>query len=305
LKFSVIVVLSNVILLVFILLAFFLPFVALGPQSAGVFWRSAWPAAAFLLLILLAMNLFYALNSGFYRLLAREDWPALARYLEKRTIERGRYRFSDVRLLANTYLLLSDDEAFANLENKVVAANPMPIEKFSLIFGTGRLIRKDYTGAVHFFTGKIGRPAGQNREKGASGAANTGVRFVSRESFWLSWYYGLALLLDRRYVAAAERFSELARTAEEPLVKALAAWFLKRFLPESLPGQSGEFAALAEESRKQVKALLPKRSAWDRKTRAVRDENYTVVISQYLEDTADWLYNPGNPMPIAKSYAKK
>ncbi|MDR0708953.1 MAG: hypothetical protein LBF77_02670 [Spirochaetaceae bacterium] len=292
-KFSAIVVFSNIILLVFILLAFFLPFVALGPRSAGVFWRSAWPAAAFLFLILLAMNLFYALNFGFYRLLAREDWPALARYLEKRTIEKGRYRFSDVRLLANTYLLLSDDEAFANLENKVFAANPMPIEKFSLIFGTGRLIRKDYAGAVRFFTGKIaGRFAGQNRGEGASGAANTGVRFVSRESFWLSWYYGLALLFDRRYAAAAEHFSELARTAEEPLVKALAAWFLKRFLPESLPGQSGEFAALAEESRKQVKALLPKRSAWDRKTRAVQDENYTAVISRYLEDTADWLYNP-------------
>jgi hypothetical protein len=281
-----------VILLAFVLLAFLLPFVALGPQSAGIFWRSAWPAAAFLVLIQLVMNLFYALNSKLYRLLNREDWPALARYLEKRTIERGRYRFFDVRLLANTYLLLSDDEAFVNLENKVVATNPAPVEKFTLLFGAGRLIRKDYAGAVRFFTGNIaGRLAGQNREKDASGAANTGPRFVSRESFWLSWYYGLALLLDARYADSAGRFSELARTAKEPLVKALAAWFLKRFLSEALPEQSGEFAVLAEESRKLVKRLLPKRSAWNRRARAVQDDSCVMAISQYLENAADWLYN--------------
>jgi hypothetical protein len=290
LKFITIVVLSNVILLVFILLAFFLPFIALGPRNAGVFWQSAWPAAAFFLLILLAMNLFYALNSGLYRLLAREDWPALARYLEKRTIERGRYSFFHVQLLVNAYLFLSDGEAFANLENKVVAAQPMPIEKFLLLFGTGRLIRKDYAGAVRFFAGC---PAGQSRGKEASGAVNAAARSVSRESLWLAWYSGLALLLDRRHAAAAERFSELARTSKDPLVKALAAWFLRFFLRETLPEeQSGEFTALAEESRKQVKALLPKRSAWDRRVRAVREDGYTAAISQYLKDTSDWLYNP-------------
>jgi hypothetical protein len=289
LKFITIVVLSNVILLVFILLAFLLPFIALGPQSAGVFWQGAWPAAAFFLLILLVMNLFYALNSGLYRLLAREDWPALARYLEKRTNERGRYSFFHVQLLVNTYLFLSDGEAFANLENKVIAAKPMPIEKFLLLFGTGRLIKKDYADAVRLF-GSC--PAGQSRGKDASGAANTAARFVSRESFWFAWYSGLALLLDRRHTAAAECFSELARTSKDPLVKALAAWFLRFFLPETLPEQSGEFAVLAEEGRKQVKALLPKRSSWDRRVRAVREDGYTAAISQYLKDTADWLYNP-------------
>jgi hypothetical protein len=287
LKFGVIVVLSNAILFIFILLAFFLPFIALGPQSAGVFWRGAWPAVVFLLLILLAMNLFYALNGRFYRLLSREDWPALARCLEKRTIEKGRYRPFDVQLLVNTYLLLSDGEALASLENKVTAANPVLSEKFSLIFGVCRLMRKDYAGASRFFDNCS---AGQGRGKQASGAANAAARFTSRESFWLFWYSGLALFLDARYAAAAERFSKLARTAKEPVVKALAAWFLKRFLSEVLPEQAGGFALLAEESRKQLRSLLPARSAWDRKIQAMQNENYMAIISRYLQDTADWLY---------------
>ncbi|MDR2785023.1 MAG: hypothetical protein LBB83_03810 [Treponema sp.] len=288
-RFKVLVVLSNAILLVFILLALLVPFLALGPRSAGVFWQSAWPVAAFLFLVLLAMNLAYMLNAGLLRLLDREDWPALARCLEKRTIERGRYRLFDVQLLVNTYILLSDNEALANLENKVVAANSPLAEKFILIFGAARVMRKDYAGAVRFFDNYL---AGQDGKKEVPGTTGPAIRFTSRESLWLFWYSGFALLLDARHTAAAERFSELARTAQEPVVMALAAWVLRQFLPDALPERSGEFAALAEESRKQVKRLLPKRSAWDRKTGAVRDESYMAIISRYLQSTADWLYNP-------------
>jgi hypothetical protein len=287
LKFRIIVVLSNAILLVFFLLAFFIPFLALGPQNAGVFWQGAWPVAVFFFLILLAMNLVYALNAGLLRLLDREDWPALAGCLEKRTIEKGRYRFRDVQLLVNTYMILSDNEALANLENRVMAANSPPIEKFTLIFGVGRIVRKDYAGAVRFFDSRL---AGQSGKKEASGAASSAVRPASRESFWIFWYSGFALLLDFRYTAAAERFSELARTAKDPVVTALTAWVLGQSLPNALPDRSGEFAALAEETRKQVKTLLPKRSAWDRKIQAMQDESHIAVISRYLQSTADWLY---------------
>jgi hypothetical protein len=287
LKFNVIVVLSNVVLLVFIFLGFLLPFIVLGPQSAGLFWRSAWPAAVFLLLILTAMNLFYALNFRLQHLLEREDWPALARYLEKRIIEKGRYHSFGVRLLANTYLLLADNEAFTNLENRVAAAKPALFEKLALVFGTGRIIRKDYAGAARFFDERL---AALDKKTRASGAADAAVRFSSPESLWLFWYSGFTLLLNARYEAAAERFSELMRTAKEPVVMALAAWFLENILTKALPERYGEFAVLAEEGRKQIRDMLPARSAWNKKGETLRGEIYAIPISGYLQSIADWLY---------------
>ena len=281
------IVLSNGVLLFFILLGFLLPFVALGPQSAGVFWQSAWPVAVFLFLIMMAMNLFYALNFKLYHLLEREDWPALVGYLEKRIIEKGRCHSFGVRLLASTYLLLSDNEAFANLENRVAAAKPALLEDLALVFGTGRLIRKDYAGAARFFDDRL---AARDKKR-ASGAANAAVRSASPESLWLFWYSGFALLLNARYAAAAERFAELARTTKNPMVTALAAWFLRRISVKALPEQCGEFAVLAEDARKRVKILLPRRSAWDKKNETIRDEIYAIPISGYLQSIADWLYN--------------
>jgi hypothetical protein len=288
LKFNVVIVLSNVVLLFFILLGFLFPFVALGPRSAGVFWQSAWPVAVFLFLVMIAMNLFYALNFRLYHLLEREDWPALVGYLEKRIIEKGRCHSFGVRLLANTYLLLSDNEAFANLENKVAAVKPALLENLALVFGTGRLIRRDYAGAVRFFDDRL---AARDKKKRAPGAANAAVRSAPAESLWLFWYSGFALLFNARYAAAAERFAELARTTKDPMVTALAAWFLERILVKALPEQQGEFAVLAEDARKRVKILLPRRSAWDKKTETIRDEIYAIPISGYLQSIADWLYN--------------
>jgi hypothetical protein len=274
LKFGTIVVLSNAVLLAFILFLFLLPVVVLGPGTSGVFWQNAWPAAVFFLLILLGINLFYALNFRLYYLLEREDWPALARYLEKQVIEKGRYHSLGVRLLSNAYFVLSDIEALANLENRVAAAKPVLIEKLALIFGTGRILRKDYAGAVRFFADRLARPA-------------------PPEASWLSWYSGFALLLDSRYTAAAECFSNLARSSENPAAAALAAWFLGQVLPSARPEQSGDLAILAEQGRKRVKAMLPGRQAWDKKTEALRGEIYAVLISKYLQDAADWLYNDG------------
>jgi hypothetical protein len=285
LKFKIIFIFSNVILLAFFLLIFLLPMIALGPRSALIFWQKSWLIGIFLLLILLAMNLFFALNFRLYYLLEREDWPALVRYLEKRIIEKGRYRSLWVRLLANSYIILLDNEALANLENSVAAAKPALFETLGLVFGAGRILGKDYTGATRFFEDRLAALGTANAALGTANAA-----LGTTNAFWLSWYSGFAQLLNYHYEAASDRFSELARTAKDPVVTALAAWFLRQTLAKALPERSDEFAALAAESRKRAKGLLPDRLAWEKKMEKMRDEIHAVMVSRYLQDTADWLY---------------
>jgi hypothetical protein len=289
LKITKIVVFSNIILLIFIFFSFLLPFFLPEPWNAGVFRQSILASSVFFVLVLLAVNLFYAANGGLLRLLEKEDWPALACCLEKRTIERGRYSPFDVQLLVNTYTLLSDNEALSELENKVIAANFPPAEKFILLFGSNRLVREDYAGAVRFFDRYL---AGQTGNKSSLDAAKPDARFPRRESVWIFWYSGLALFLNFRYANAAERFSLLARLTKEPVTAALSAWFLGQISTKTPLEQHAEFAALAEETRGQIRRLLPKRSVWDKKTKGVNNENYLAAISPYLQNTADWLYNP-------------
>jgi hypothetical protein len=280
-----IVVFSNVILFAFIAFGFLLPVFVPEPWNDGVFRLSVRSAAVFFFLFLLAADAVYASNAALFRLWEREDWPALAHYLEKRIIEKGRRRFSDIQLLVNTYTLLSEKEALSDLENEVIAAKFPPAEKLVLLFGSARLSGEDYAGAVRFFDRYL---AGQN----GSGAAMAPARFPRRESFWIFWYSAFALFLNYRYSAAAERFSRLARLPEEPVTAALSAWFLGRILEKTPPEQHGEWAALAEETRERVRRLLPQRSAWDRKTKGVHNENYLAAIAPYLRNAAEWLYNP-------------
>ncbi|MDR0758821.1 MAG: hypothetical protein LBF74_01755 [Treponema sp.] len=176
-KFKMIFILFNSIILLFLLLVFILPNFFGGTDIAGVFWRSVWPLPVLLALILLGMDIFYRYNYRLFYLLEREDWPALVLYLEDRVTKRGRYSSLLVGLLANTYLVLSDYRAVMSLETKTAIANPGLVDANALIFGTARILGKDYGEAIRFFEGKA--------VKGKRGTAA-----------WVRWYSGFAQLLN-------------------------------------------------------------------------------------------------------------
>jgi hypothetical protein len=263
LKFKLIFVIFNAAILAFLFFTCFLPFFVFG---SGVlpFLRSIWPLALFVAAILAVLDVYYALNYRLFSLLEREDWPALSAYLEERVLGKGRYSGSLVKLLATTYLVMSDIPALLGLENRIAIAKPALVERYALLFGAARILGKDYAGAVRFFSPRI-----------------------ARGGDWLSCYYGFALLLDRKPKEAAEQFLFLAAGSASALISGLAAWFLA----SALKGRAGEsYATLAEEGRLRVRRSLRSRAAWDAELEKFETEAHAAVLRKHFDEAGDWIF---------------
>jgi hypothetical protein len=250
-----------------------MPFFILGPSYSGSFWQTNWPIAAVLALLFLAFNIFYFTNRRLFILLEKEDWPALVRFLEDKVIQKGRYSPRLVRLLANSYLVLSDSSAVMSLENKVAISKPALVEANALVFGTARILGRDIPGALHFFKTRID-------------TAKPGIRE------WVRWYHGFALLLNYRFEEAAEVFSFLARMSKDGVITALSSYFLSETIIRLLPEKRPEFREISIEGRNRVLKTLPLFKNWSREISRLSTDIHAAALSKYLDEAGLWLYEP-------------
>jgi hypothetical protein len=273
LKFKALFLFFNILIVTFLLLIVFMPLIILGGELSadwrGRFWGSLWPLVVILGISLVMLDVYYVSNRRLFVLLEREDWPALSGYLEMRVLRKGHYSQPLVRILATTYLVLSDSRGILGLENKLALVKPVLVEKNALIFGIGRILGKDYPGALRFFAA---------REEVAS------RRKSSREP-WLRWYHGFVLLLERRFEEAAEKFRLLADT-HNPLVSGLAAWFLA----DNLSHLAGASLEEAHAARQRIRTALKTRRDWDREVAKTETEVYVAILRKYIYDTGNWIY---------------
>ena len=259
--------------MLFLLLAsfLFLPYYIFGISLSLSFWRMNWPLFLVWVVLFTAFLVFYFTNRTLFFLLEKEDWPALVRYLEGAVIQKGRYSSRLVRLLANSYLVLSDTEAVIKLENKVGIVKPALLDGNALVFGTARILGSDFSGAVRFFEARI--------EKVKTGQKD-----------WARWYYGFALLLERQLEKAAVEFSILARFSGDGVVTALSSYFLSESLSFALPEKEGELREISLEGRERVLKVLPKIEVWKKEILRLSTEIHVAIVSKYIEETSQWLY---------------
>jgi len=224
-----------------------------------------------LILVFIGFNLFYIFNRKLFLLLEKEDWPALVRYLEDKVIQKGNYSPRYVRLLANSYLVLSDSEAVMLLENKIALAKPSMLDTYALIFGTARILGSDITGAIHFFETRKDTVKAESKE-------------------WVYWYHGFSLLLDRQFEKAEESFSFLARISKNGVITGLSSYFLYHTIAPTLPETEEEIKKDAIAGKERVLKTFPKIENWKREISKLSTEIYAAAISKYMEETGFWLY---------------
>lgn len=254
---------------------FLIPFAVLGTELAMDFLRSSWILAPILIVFLGALDLYFACNYKVLVLLEKEDWPALVQELEHRVLHKERYSARMVKLLTNAYLVLSDAAAVSVLEKKLAAAKPALVNANVLVFGAARLLAGNNRGAVEFFGA---------RQPGGPQAAGTPA--ADRE--WLSWYYGFALLLNREFEAAADRFILLTEKAHSGIIAGLSLYFLGDTLRKFLPARNLD--AAAETARERVRNVVKSRVDWNREVKRLGTELHAVVLSNYLGKAANYIY---------------
>ena len=285
-KFKFLFLFFNIVIIIFLLTIFFMPFVILGesfsPVRGGIFIQSFWPLAAILIIVLIVLDIYYFSNHKLFRLLEREDWPALVEYLEFRLPRRPRYPGYLVRLYANTCMVLSDSRAVISLENKLALVKPALVERNVLLFGAARILGKNYEEARRFFAAHD-RPHSQGGSPFSRFFAGGRVR----QAQWLAWYHGFSLLLSRCFREAAEKFRILAAEAADPITAGLAAWFLEFNLSQVVEG-AGETAQAA---RERIRSSLARRKDWDRELSNIETEIYAAILRSYIDEAANWIYN--------------
>jgi len=139
LKFKYLTIVFTVIIVVIILITALLPLVIAGSESAANVRFISLPPLIFMALLLVGIGIYFLFNYRLLSLLEREDWPALAYYLEQEVIVKGRYNSRKVRLLVSSYMVISDYQSIQNLEDKALLAKPSVVESNALVFGAARV----------------------------------------------------------------------------------------------------------------------------------------------------------------------
>jgi hypothetical protein len=272
LKFKLIFAISNIALLLFLFSLVFFPYHLLGASFSASFLKMNWPLILAWVILFIVLNIYFFTNKKLFLLLEKEDWPALICYLEEKIIQKGRYNSRFVRLLAHSYLVLSDSAAVMSLENKTAVNRPAVVDANVLVFGTARILGNDISGAQRFF---------QIRKETAKTALKD----------WVAWYYGFSLLLNRKTEEAIREFSLLASSSKDGVVTALSSYFLQKNLHGLLPQFRQEFREISEAGRKRVLKSIPKMKTWKRVVDLLSTEIHAAAIAKHLEDAGIWLFS--------------
>lgn len=269
-KFKFVVIIFNIFIVLVLSSVALAPNLLFAPDLAKKFLVSAWPLAGILTLSLIALNVFFLFNRRLFTLLEREDWPALVDYLERKIFRGGHYSARHIRLLVNSYLVMSDSAAVQKLENKVAIAKPALLTENALLFGAARILGGDSKGAADFFQMRLAKGKLKN-------------------SRWIRWYYGFSLVLAGAFDKAEAEFKTLVTVTDESLLAGLSAYFLSGTLLKYSVNRD-ECRALAEEGRERVRKALKGIGGWRREAARFETEVYAAIIKKYIDEAGAWLF---------------
>jgi hypothetical protein len=223
--------------------------------------------------ILVCLGIFFLFNYRLFLLLEREDWPALAYYLEQKIFVKNRYNSRLVKLLASSYMVISDYPSVLKLENKTFLAKKSVVEKNVLVFGAARVISGDYKGATAFFKIHLDK---------------SNLRKQDRE--WVRWFYGFSWLLSGVFDKAENEFLSTAVSSESALITGISAFFLAKNLVNKSLRQQGCLAA-AEKGRSRVVEALKKFEGWIKEVKKAETEIHVAIIRKYIDQAGKWLFS--------------
>ncbi len=247
-----------------------MPFFLLGARYALDFWASNWPLGTIMLSVLILIDAFFIANWRLFALLEREDWPALAHYLEARLDRKKSLSPRMARLLVNSYLALAEHQSAIALQKKF-SDKPKMLDALALPFGLAWLLAGDPEKAKAFL--------GERRKSDSV-----------KEKDWVEFYYAFSLLLSRSFTEAADSLINCAG-AKDPLVAGLGVHFIESALAPNLAERREEALVASRRARESVIKILPTRASWDKETARAAHEVHVVVMRKTLAEAADRLFS--------------
>ena len=273
-KFKYLIIAFSAIIIIVLLAAIFLPYLITGGQTdlRANFRYITLPLFAVIVLLLICVSVFFFLNYRLLSLLEREDWPALSCYLEQKIYTKKQYNHRYVRLLASSYLVMSDFMSVIKLEGKTMLAKPSAVRENILVFGSARVLSGKYGEAASFFKSYISK----SRRK---------------EKDWVRWFYGFSHLLGGAFTSAEPEFSSLAVLSKDAIVTGLSCYFLFNSV-EKHSSKPAECRSISENGRARVLKSLKDIYGWNADVSKMSADIHIAIIKKYIDSAGIWLFNP-------------
>jgi len=273
LKFKYLIIAFSAIIIIILLAAIFMPYlVTSGNADLRVNFRYiALPLFAVIVLLLICVSIFFFLNYRLLSLLEREDWPALSCYLEQKIYTKKQYNPRYVRLLASSYLVMSDFMSVIKLEGKAMLAKSSAVKENALIFGSARVLSGKYGEAASFFKSYISRSKGKEKE-------------------WVRWFYGFSHLLGGAFTSAEPEFSSLAVSSRDAIITGLSCYFLFQSI-EKYSIKPAECRSISENGRARVMKSLKDIYGWNAEVSKMGTDIHIAIIKKYIDSAGVWLFD--------------
>jgi hypothetical protein len=223
-----------------------------------------------MILLLGAVGIFFFYNYRLLSLLEREDWPALAYFLEQKIYVKRQYNARYVQLLASSYLVISDYASVLKLEGKAMLVKPSVVAKNVLLFGAARVLSGNHADAVTFFKTHLGKG-----------------NFKGKNEQWGRWFYGFSQLLAGD--SKMTDFASLAVSSNDAIITALSAYFLNNSISKKCENPA-ECLAIAERGRERVVNIIKNTENWKREVDRMSGEIHVAIIRKYIDEAGNWLF---------------
>jgi len=272
LKFKYLIIAFSIIIIFILLIIALLPSFLSNSEAAVNLRVLTLPLFIFMVLVLVCLGLYFLSNYRLLSLLEREDWPALAYFLEQKLYVKGRYNARRVQLLASSYMVISDYPSVLKLEGKAALAKPSVVEKNVMIFGSARVLSGDYASATAFFKKYLDKS-----------------KLKDRDREWIRWFYGFTQLLGRAFRQAEPEFLSLAESSSDAVIVALSAYFLDKNLAKySIKPE--ECRASAQNGRGRVVEALKTAENWKKEVEKIENEIHISIVRKYVDEAGKWLF---------------
>jgi cytochrome c1 len=248
-----------------------------GQLTAVTFKHVSLPLLLFMGVLLVCMSIFFFFNYRLFSLLEREDWPALAYYLEQKIYVKNRYSHRNVKLLASSYLVISDFPSVLKLESKTMMVKPHIISKNVLIFGAARVLSGNHSDAAAFFKAQL-------------------AKCNKKEKQWVQWFYGFSQLLSGAFQQSESEFLSLAVSSDNVLITGLSAYFLGSTI-EKHSSAPKKCRQAAENGRERVKNAINNLENWKKDADNVGSEIHIAIIKKYIDSAGKWLFEEKTAEP--------
>ncbi len=269
-KFKIIFIIFNIVIVVSFLFIFFMPAIFLGWEYSRLFWSSNWLLGAAFVAVLGGLNAYFLSNWKLFGFLEREEWLRLIEYLEDQLYRKRRFNRQRIRILINAYIVTSRTEDISKLEEFLRTERPTLVPRFSIALGVPHLLKNDPIDMELYY--------GELKDKKET-----------KDPRWVRWSYAFALMLGKKADLARDELLSLADEAKDPILRLLTAYLL-----DAYASQDQGVRNIVMETVRSITSEYSVAS-WRKEVERRRSNIQIVVLSKLIDDATAWAFETKSP----------